>query len=46
MVTPYYFKPEWHEIDMKITGKENNKLILEELGRRIRDIRIGRSITQ
>lgn len=31
---------------MKITGDENNKLILEELGRRIKDIRIGRSITQ
>ena len=31
---------------MKITGDENNRIILEELGRRIRDVRIGRSITQ
>lgn len=31
---------------MKITGVENNKTILKELGRRIKDIRIGRSITQ
>ncbi|MCH5342459.1 MAG: helix-turn-helix transcriptional regulator [Acetatifactor sp.] len=31
---------------MKITGDENNKLILTELGQRIKDIRISRSITQ
>lgn len=31
---------------MKITGDENNRIILEELGRRLRDVRIGRSITQ
>ena len=31
---------------MKITGNENNKMILVELGRRIRDVRISRSITQ
>ena len=31
---------------MKITGDENNKTILEELGHRIKDVRIGRSITQ
>lgn len=31
---------------MKITGNENNKIILVELGRRIRDVRISRSITQ
>lgn len=31
---------------MKITGDENNKAILEELGHRIKDVRISRSITQ
>lgn len=31
---------------MKITGDENNKAILKEMGRRIKEIRISRSITQ
>lgn len=31
---------------MKITGEENNKIILSELGQRIKGIRISRSITQ
>lgn len=31
---------------MKITGDENNKTILKELGHRIKDIRISRSVTQ
>ena len=31
---------------MKIYGTENNAFILEELGRRIRDIRIGLSMTR
>lgn len=31
---------------MKITGDENKQIILMEHGRRIRDVRIGRSITQ
>lgn len=31
---------------MKITGEENNKIILKELGQRIKEIRIKRSKTQ
>lgn len=31
---------------MKIYGDENNAFILKELGQRLKDIRIGRSITQ
>lgn len=31
---------------MKIYGDENNAFILKELGQRIKDIRIGRSMTQ
>ena len=31
---------------MKIAGDENNKIILKELGCRLRDIRVSRSTTQ
>ena len=31
---------------MKITGDENNRFILRELGQRIKEIRIKRSLTQ
>lgn len=31
---------------MKITGEENNRFILRELGQRIKEIRIKRSLTQ
>ncbi|MBR5970890.1 MAG: helix-turn-helix domain-containing protein [Lachnospiraceae bacterium] len=31
---------------MRITGQENNRMILEELGSRIRDLRIAMSLTQ
>ena len=31
---------------MKLTGVETNKIILKELGQRIKDIRISMSLTQ